>query len=125
LGCTKCDNSVNFSNLDPNEKQLFGGVAPNGYDFYSVSVAQGFSDKAYIQVNGSFALGTFIIPVATTGKMVYDTSWTNTGLITGGVMINPTGGVPEPSTWVMGVLGFGILGAFARQRSKLHAWRSV
>ena len=34
------------------------------------------------------------------------------------VVINPTGGAPEPSTWMMGILGFGMVGALALRRHR-------
>ena len=74
-----------------------------------------FVGKDFIKVLGSFAEGTFIAPLSGEGV---DTSFTNTGLITGDLVINPViGGVPEPSTWALGLIGFGVLGFMGWRRS--------
>ena len=41
----------------------------------------------------------------------------------GGVVINPTSGVPEPSTWLLGLTGFGLVAALGwkRKRSARYA----
>jgi hypothetical protein len=42
-----------------------------------------------------------------------------------GLVINPTGGVPEPSTWAMGMIGFGFVGALALRRRIRPASQSI
>src|SRR4051794_4295753 len=48
VGCTSCNNSVNFANISLAEKALFGGVAPTAYDVYQVLVQVGFAGKDFI-----------------------------------------------------------------------------
>jgi hypothetical protein len=43
----------------------------------------------------------------------------------GGVVINPTGSVPEPSTWAMMILGFAGVGLMAYRRRKTAVFRPV
>ncbi len=99
---------------------LFGGVAPTTYDIFKSVVQVGFSGKDFIEVDGTFDLGTIIAPLAFNNVYnkdgvlksvkLYDTSWTNTGLI--------TSGVPEPSTWAMMLLGFAGLGYAGFKRTR-------
>ena len=120
VGCVACDNSLNFSNVSTAEKVLFGGVAPTTYDIFKSVVQVGFSGKDFIEVDGTFDLGTIIAPLAFNNVYnkdgvlksvkLYDTSWTNTGLI--------TSGVPEPSTWAMMLLGFAGLGYAGFKRTR-------
>ena len=123
IGCTTCNNSVNFVNMSAGEANDQPGVSPNpptAYDVYSAVVDVAFGGKDYLKLIGAFADGTYIIPLANG----FDTSFTNVGLITSDAIINPTvGGVPEPSTWLLGLTGFGLVAALGwkRKRSARYA----
>lgn len=116
VGCTACNASLNFGNFTTGiltDTSL--PTAPAAYDAFKAVVDVNFSGKDFIKVLGSFAEGTFIAPLSGEGV---DTSFTNTGLITGDLVINPViGGVPEPSTWALGLIGFGVLGFMGWRRS--------
>jgi hypothetical protein len=108
VGCTACNNSMNFVNFSAGiTADTTLSSVPTAYDAYEAVVNVNFSGKDFIKVIGSFAEGTYIAPLSGTGV---DTSFTNAGLITGGAVINPVIGVPEPSTWAMLIAGFGLLG---------------
>jgi hypothetical protein len=133
VGCAACDNSLNFTNFSTAEAPLFGNVAPTAYDVYQVTVQTGFSGKDFIQVNGTFDLGTIIAPLAQNTDnsnpnhiqiTVYDTAFTNAGLITHHLP-NLTQGVPEPSTWAMMILGFFGVGFMAYRRKSQMSLRLV
>jgi PEP-CTERM motif-containing protein len=110
VGCSACNNSLNFTNISLAEAPLFGGVAPTAYDVYQVTVQTSFVGGDFLQVNGAFGLGTIIAPLAFNDKgNVIDTSWTNTGLVS-------MRAVPEPSTWAMMILGFVGVGFMAYRR---------
>jgi len=136
VGCMACDNSLNFANITTAEAPLFGGIAPTAYNVYSVNVNTAFAGQDFLQVLGAFGLGTIIAPLANNTDVkkngdvditYYDTSWTNAGLITTmNVNGNPTGPVPEPSTWAMMILGFVGVGFMAyRRRNTTTTFRVV
>jgi hypothetical protein len=118
VGCTSCNNSLQFSNLSAGESHTQVGVNPNppiAYDVYKMVVNVAFKGKDYVEFFGEFADGTYIVPWANG----FDTSFTNVGLITSNAIINPTvGGVPEPSTWAMLGIGFAGLGFAGSRRSR-------
>jgi hypothetical protein len=66
--------------------------------------------------------GTFSVPLAlTTGNNTLRLSYAGPGQGLGeegwGISgLSVTGGVPEPATWAMLIVGFGFLGAHARRR---------
>jgi hypothetical protein len=130
IGCIACDNSLNFANISAAEAPLFGGVAPTSYTLYGVVAGTSFNGQDFVEVDGAFGLGTVVFPLAQNNKFdkdgqlksitYYDTSWTNAGLITNDVVINPTGGgAPEPSTWLMGLIGFGLVGFLGLRRNRM------
>jgi hypothetical protein len=117
VGCSACNNSLNFANISAAEAPLFGNVAPTAYDVYQVTVQTAFAGQDFLQVNGSFGLGTIIAPLAFNDQgHVIDTSWTNTGLIS-------MRAVPEPSTWAMMILGFMGVGFMAYRRKSQSSFR--
>ena len=106
VGCTGCDKSLNFPNFILGDAE-FGFPIVTRYDIFKAVVTVSFAGKDAINVMGTFAEGTYIAPLSGDGV---DTSFTNAGLITGSAIINPTGStVPEPSTWVMLIAGFGLM----------------
>jgi hypothetical protein len=125
VGCTACNNSLGFGNLTSGQADTTLSKVPTAYDIFESVVTVSFKGKDAIQVNGSFAEGTYIAPLSGSGV---DTSFTNAGLITGGNVINPTSSVPEPSTWAMmllGFAGFGLAGYWFGQKSKTDAASQV
>ena len=129
VGCTGCNDSINAANIDLAFTSILHTAAPSSFDVYNAIIAQTFSNKDdYEDVFGTFADGTVIAPlgiettttckkgVCTTSSAFFDTSWTNTGFVNAGNVINPVATVPEPSTWAMLLIGFAGLG-FAGYRA--------
>jgi hypothetical protein len=120
IGLTSGNNSISFANISTAFDTNFGGH-PTSFDVYQATINAGFNGQSFFEVNGSFPAGTVIVPFGTGGLF---TSWTNTGLDTGGQCIGcgpgtQIGGVPEPSTWAMIILGFAGVGFMAyRRKSK-------
>ena len=111
------NNSINFPNITTAFNTNFGGH-PAPFDVYRATIDAGFNGQSFFEVNGSFPAGTIIVPFGTGGLF---TSWTNTGLDTGGNCIGcgpgtQIGGVPELSTWAMMLLGFAGVGFAAYRR---------
>jgi hypothetical protein len=110
-GCTKgCDGSINESNVDAVDG------AGTKFNVWSLMLTQGFNSQGDDEViDGLFAKGTIIAPLATDAKgKIADTSWTNTGFVN----VSPTSPVPEPSTWAMMISGFGLMAAMVRRQHK-------
>jgi hypothetical protein len=109
-GCTKCDASINQSNVD-----AVDGVGTK-FNVWSLTVTQGFTSQGQEEtIDGLFAKGTIIAPLATDAKgKVADTSWTNAGFVN----VNPTSSVPEPAAWAMMLSGFGVMAAMVRRQRK-------
>ena len=124
VGCTACNNSVNVANIDA-VFALEGLTVPTSFDVYDFTVNQSFSAKDdFEEFKGAFGLGSIIAPLGfIDGAQAFDTSWTNAGFVDSNPVINPTGGVPELSTWGMLLVGFGLMGfgAFYRGRSATGA----
>lgn len=118
------DASVSFANFKliyaalgltlPTTFQLEDAVFPVGFN----------SDSDSITINGSFGLGTIIAPLAVNVSVgsnghlditTYDTSWTNAGFVN--KLSVP---VPETSTWVMLLTGFGLMAWGAATRKRLR-----
>lgn len=120
VGCTACNNSVNVSNIDA----IFateGLAVPTSFDIYDFTVNQSFSNKDdFEEFKGAFSRGSIIAPLGfIDGAQAFDTSWTNAGFVNGGdVVINPTAGAPELSTWAMLLTGFGLMGFGALRRGR-------
>ena len=99
-------------------------------DIYSATINGGFAGNDFYQINGIFPAGTIIAPYAQNLReqgqnisiTIFDTSWTNAGLINGGQCVDctptPTAAVPEPSTWAMMILGFAGVGFMAYRRKQ-------
>ena len=79
----------------------YGGLADNDF-----SETARLSSLSFFDANGQpIAFGTI---VGASGRL-YDAD---------GVHTAPTGGVPEPATWAMVLIGFGAVGAVARRRAR-------
>ena len=119
VGCTACNNSVNVSNIDT-AYTAAGLAVPTSFDVYDFTVNQSFTAQGdFEEFKGAFGRGSIIVPLGfVDGVASFDTSWTNAGFVNGSdVVINPTAGAPEPSTWLMLGIGFAAFGAFYRRRS--------
>ena len=85
VGCVACDNSLNFSNIDT--AYAADGLAKptGGLTVWSFSVNQDFVGKDGVDVTGSFANGDIVFPFAQNigdkKVTIFDTSWTNAGLV--------------------------------------------
>lgn len=111
VGCTACDNSLNVANLTGEEHILFGKLV-TAFNVFSVTVDQGFPNKNDVETfTGGFSFGTVIAPLAVSGDKVFDTSWTNTGVVA-------ASSVPEPSTWLMGLTGFAFIATLGWRRKR-------
>jgi hypothetical protein len=124
------DASISFANFITAFQAigLCGGMVacPTTFSFEDVAIPEGFnSDNDFMNFAGAFALGTIIAPVAVDVESQnnghfkitpFDTSWTNTGVVNS---LSST--VPEPQTWAMLVIGFGLMGllGFRRKAYKL------
>jgi hypothetical protein len=123
VGCTACNNSVNAANIDA-VYALEGLTVPTSFDVYDFTVSQAFAAKDdFEEFMGAFGLGSIIAPLGfVNGAQAFDTSWTNAGFVDTNVVITPTGGIPEPSTWAMMVAGFALIGALGwRKRTARYA----
>lgn len=80
--------------------------------FYASNIEVWVDGVKQIDLDGSFSDGRF-------GFYNYSQSNTLYAGITEDVA-PPVGGVPEPATWAMLILGFGTVGAAARRRRALH-----
>jgi hypothetical protein len=119
VGCTACNNSLNFVNFTAGQADTTLPSAPTAYDVFKAVVTVDFTGKDFIDVQGLFAEGTYIAPLSGEGV---DTSFTNAGLITSGNVINPVISAPEPSTWAMLISGFALMGLFGwRKRTARYA----
>lgn len=132
VGCGGCGASINKSNVDAAEFKL-GLLGSNpGLNVFSITLDHGFAGNAdFATIDGTFALGTIIAPLAeniVTGKngkvttTWFDTSWTNAGFVNS---LTPTtaitGGAPEPATWAMLGIGFAGLAGFGFAKRKKAA----
>jgi hypothetical protein len=117
VGCPKCDNSLNIANLTGEESLL--GNTVSAFNVFSISLQQAFALKNDFETfDGLFGNGTFIAPLAAdidgNKTTFYDTSFTNTGFVDAAAVV----GTPEPSTWFMGVMGFGFIAAMGWKRKR-------
>ena len=122
IGLNAGNNSINFTNITTAFDANFGGH-PTSFDVYRATIDAGFNGQSFFEVNGSFPAGTVIVPFGTF------TSWTNTGLDTGGACIGcgpgTVGAIPEISTWAKIVLGFAGVGFMAYRQKSKQAFRFV
>jgi hypothetical protein len=125
IGCSQCDNSLSFTNFQAGDTKL-GLPKPTSYEIYEAVAPltqngwQGFNGKDNVELFGTFAQGTYIAPLGFDSSKIYDTSFTNAGVV---VVDAPT--VPEPSTWAMMLAGFGMLGFAAMRKGKREARLAV
>lgn len=107
------DASLSFTNFIA-EYTALGFALPTTFQIEDAVFNLGMNSNAdFLTVNGAFGVGTIIAPLAVDvavgnhGKLTittFDTSWTNAGVV------NQLSAVPEPSTWAMGIVGFGLMG---------------
>jgi hypothetical protein len=97
---TVYSNSTNFP-VD-NVNFVFNGVRLDGHPFAAINVG----NPEIRTISAIIAAGTHTITVrGSSGR---------TGFYTGSAVL---GGVPEPMTWALMILGFGVVGAGMRRRS--------
>jgi hypothetical protein len=111
LGCAACDNSINMTNVDA----VDGAGAT--FNVFNLVVNETFAGNTDFEtVDGLFPKGTIIAPLASdvgdNKTTFYDTAWTNAGFVNAAAV----GGVPEPKTWAMMALGFGLMGLLGYKR---------
>lgn len=109
IGCAPCDNSVSFTNMTG----TLGGLGITGvtsFSIYEAILDAGLAGHATDTITGSFGVGTFIAPLALSDRTVFDTSYTNTGLV------NDTTDVPEPASMLIFGVGLVGLGLIRRRR---------
>jgi hypothetical protein len=125
IGLSGGNNSISFGNISSAFDTNFGGH-PTSFDVYRATIDAGLTGQSFFEVNGSFPAGTVIVPFGTDDLF---TSWTNTGLNTGGQCVGctptPTAAVPEPSTWAMLLLGFAGVSLMAYRRKSKPALMAV
>jgi hypothetical protein len=105
-------------------------TVPNSLTVFQFSVNQAFQGKDEINFIGMFAKGDIIFPFAENGAgtdhvTIFDTSWTNTGLVNVTTVTPPPPPpppppIPEPgSLLVLGsaVMTFGFTALWRRRRS--------
>lgn len=121
VGCPHCNNSENFGNfLDG--LALAGLPTTTGFSVFKTVIAEhGFANKDDTEhLTGDFALGTYIVPLASNTETdknghvtvtYYDAAFTETGLVDGP---GDHHDVPEPMT--LSLLGVGLLGLGAIRR---------
>ena len=99
-----------FINPAINGQTLFGsnGIAFNGVNFYT-------SDEQAHRVSKWDVNGNFVSFAALDRNSRYE-NWTFASQD-----IVPTGGVPEPATWAMMIIGFGAAGSVIRRRKAVVA----
>lgn len=112
--------SISFTNI-ATEYAALGLTVPTVFDVFDAVVPVNFtSDSDFLTVNGSFTKGTVIsaigIDIGTNGSgrpqvTVFDNSWTTAGFV------NAASIVPEPSTWAMFIVGFGLMGFIGWRKS--------
>lgn len=128
MNLSGADASVSYANFKL-EYAALGLTLPTTFQLEDAVFPVGFnSDADHLTVNGSFGIGTIIAPLAidvevqNNGKLkftTFDTSWTNAGFVN--TLSGPP--VPEPKTWAMLLIGFGMMawmGARARRRLALY-----
>jgi hypothetical protein len=95
----------------------YGGTASTGFlAFYTTAKGGGLSDLVLFDLFGpQLFSGTTDAPVFLTGSFGLNDS---AGAPAGTLTINAAGGVPEPVTWAMMLLGFGAMGLVIRRERK-------
>lgn len=87
----------------------FSGTGPTGFDIFGIGATNGFTD---------FTIFFTADNAGTTNFFFQDAGNDNIGVILDNVSLSVTA-VPEPSTWAMLILGFGVVGAAARRRRSI------
>jgi hypothetical protein len=118
------NSSIQFSSMvteeAADENPSLGPIT--GFNIYIENINQGLTGQDWMEVQGIFPRGTFIVPFGfdATDSKGYSTSDTNYGLVTA-----QQDAVPEPRTWVMMLAGFGMLGFAAMRKGKREARLAV
>ncbi len=98
--------SADFLKLNPNDP--FATASGTGLNFAGSVIQFGFEIAPFgVEVNGGPSTGT------TVSYHFVDNLKITLNTLDG---VNPVGGVPEPSTWAMMILGFGLAGSVVRRR---------
>jgi hypothetical protein len=117
--------SISYANIQT-EYMALGLAVPTVFDVFDAVVPVNFtSDSDFLTAIGTFPKGTVIsaigvnVSIGNNGKPqidVFDNSWTTAGFV------NTTGvpPIPEPSTWLMMLSGFGVFGAFFYRRRSMR-----
>ncbi len=123
------------------------GFTTGAYRNVALTVGPGGAVKAYIDGGASLSANTQIMNIGSEGiiNLFLDNvlaggqgEWSRSriavanfydGVLTAdevfGIDQNPTGSIPEPSTWAMMILGFGAAGMMVRRRREGLAYRLV
>jgi hypothetical protein len=107
VGCTPCDNSLSFSNFNTALGSLVPPLpAATSYSILELMINSSLGPMANDVITGTFAAGTFIAPLGedAANNKVYDTSFTNTGLI---ATSGKPPSLPEPPS--LALLGIGLI----------------
>ncbi len=104
------DGLSNWSPLGGSSGACFGGIGA------------GCGSTGWIQSTYNIAAaGSYMIKFGASnfGDTALDSGLAFSGITIAGTPVNPTGGVPEPATWAMMLLGFAAIGAGMRRRQKV------
>ncbi len=98
------------------------GIWINGTQVRSGDACGGANDSGFgpAQTFTDFLAGTHVIDVKWSGDGTADGLIVSMTYVLNGPQAPPTGVVPEPSTWVLMLSGFGMLAIVARQRRRVQ-----
>ncbi len=103
---------VNVQNYTVNG--ALASAAP-GFTFYTPADGGGFNSPTASYFGQQLFSGTLVAPTLLTGNF---TLFSNNSLSTALGTLSVTSAVPEPATWAMMLVGFGMVGATARYRRR-------